>query len=396
MNFVDMFLDYTNDAESPTSYFRWSAYTTLAAVLRNNVYIDLHIAKIYPNMYTLILSQRSSLVKKSTPLKTAKKLLEAVDNTKIISGRTTIAGMINVMTQLKTGKNGNQINGASALLYSEELTSMLIEDHYATDTLTDFYDGHGTWGSHLSSSGSIEVKDICLSMLASSNEELIRSVFDSRALQGGLLARTFLVVESIKRKKNSLMYVVPKENNMSEMINHLQKVAKLTGPMVLTDRARKFYDEWYNSFEPLDENASSTGIEGRIHTHALKLAIVKSVSERFDKVIDRQHIEPAIQECLDLMPNYSTFATGNTGPLEKTGREVIVLLLEAPKYTLPKQKIMWHLWAAGSQMVNQVLESLTEAGNIESYTNQNQDYCIKLTDEFIARLAKKANKVTER
>lgn len=389
MNFVNDFLEFTKEAESPTSYFRWAAYTTVAAVLRNNVYIDLVYSKVYPNMYTLIISRRSSMVKKSTPLKTSFKLLDQVDNTKVINGRATVAGIIGVLTSPKTDAHGNQIPGAAGILYSEEISSMFIEDSYATDTLTDWYDGHTKWGSHLSSTGSVQIEDLCLSILASSNEELIRTVYDQRAMHGGLLARTMLILESEKRHKNSLMYVNadPKQDGL--LVAHLRKIAKLKGAFKIEDPARKFYDNWYNEFSPLEENSSKTGIEGRIHTHALKLAMIKSCAERYDLVITRQHMEEAIQECLDLMPNYHLFASGNTGPLEKIGRELVKLLLEAPNYTMQKTKLMWHLWSHGSDLVNKTMEALLEAENIKVFTDQKSgEFCVRLTLSFVERLAK--------
>lgn len=399
-NFVESFLEYTKDAESPTSYFRWAAYTTIAAVMRDSVWIDLVHQKIYPNMYTLILSRRSSLVKKSTPLRTSMRLLQEINNTKIIHGRATIAGIIGVMTHTKMNFENQPMNGGQCVLYSEEMSSMFIEDHYATDTLTDWYDcytGKIKWTSTLSSTGPIEVSDLCLTVLGSSNEELIRTVFDSRANQGGLLARTFLIIESQKRLTNSLMFVERQTNTDSEMISHLKRVSRMKGEMTMEHAAKVFYDEWYNSFKPLAENSSTTGVEGRLHIHALKLAMVKSASEGYSRVITKRHIEEAIQECLDLLPNYKLFSTGSNGPLEKIGRDLILCLLESKDFTMPKHKVMWNFWTHGSQLVNNTLEALSEAQNIEMFTHdETKDLCIRLTKSFIDRLQQKKKENDEK
>ena len=381
-----MFLKYTEDAESPTSYFRWAAYTTLAATLRDNVWLPFGYTKLYPNMYTLILSRRSSLVKKSTPLKVSLHLLQQIKNTRIVSGRATIAGIIQVLTAPRSDPEGNPVNGASGVLYSEEMSALLIEDDYATDTLTDWYDGHKEWTSTLGS-GDITIENLHLSILASSNEELIRSVFNSRATGGGLLARTMLIIESHKRKKNSLMYFDDNKSIMLDgpLLEHLRKVSKLKGPMRITEEGKKYYDEWYHSFEPIDEESSYTGIEGRIHVHALKLAMVKSVSEGLTKIIEKQHIEEAITECLDLLPNYQLFAVGNTGPLEELGRKIVYALLEAKDYSLPKKKLLWKYYGAGSDLFNKVIDALVEVGNIETYI-EGDTYCLRLTKEFLQRI----------
>jgi hypothetical protein len=385
-NFVDQFLEYTKEAESPTSYFRWAAYTTIAATLRDNVWFRYGLTRVYPNMYTLILSRRSSMVKKSTPLKVSLGLLEDVGNTKIINGRATIAGIIGVMTGAKTDQEGRPVTGASCILYSEEVSSLLLDDTYAIDTLTDWYDGHKVWCSTLGSTGAVRVEGICLSMLASSNEELVRSVFNSRANQGGLLARTFLIIESKKRQKNSLMFT----NNGShmsdtELVQNLKRISRIRGEMDMSREARQYFHDWYTNFEPLEENSSKTGIEGRIHVHALKLAMVKCVAESSEKVIRLKHIEESITECLDLLPGYTMFANGLTGPMGQVGREILLLLLESKDFQSEKKKIMFHLWQAGSDNISKALDTLNEAGFIQVFSENGVVY-LKLTKTFLEKV----------
>ncbi|MCB1745506.1 MAG: hypothetical protein KDK91_34390, partial [Gammaproteobacteria bacterium] len=109
--------------------------------------------------------------------------------------------------------------------------------------------------------------------------------------------------------------------------------------------------------------------------------------------IKRHHIEEAIVECLDLLPNYRFFTTGSEGPLQEVGRQIILALVESPNFTITKKKVMWANWASGSEIVNKVLEALAEADNITMFTdNETGEFSIRLTQSFVERWMKKVSK----
>ena len=122
MSFVADFLEYNQHEESPTSFFEWCAYTGIAAVLRDNCWIQAGNIRIYPNMYTVIVSGKSSVTRKSIPMNRILELIQHVDNTKIIQGFASMSGIFEILQQQLTSKGGKIIKGGSALLFSEELS----------------------------------------------------------------------------------------------------------------------------------------------------------------------------------------------------------------------------------------------------------------------------------
>jgi len=394
MNFVDLLLEYTEDAESPTSYFKWAAYTTLATIMRDNVWIDRkQYGKIYPNIYTLILSRRSSLVRKSLPLKVALKLVQQIDNTKVVNGRATIPGIIKVLAAPKMSKEGKTVDGASAMLYSEELSAMLIDgDTEGIHTLTDWYDYHEKWNNTLSSTDVISLENVCITMLVSSNEALVRELFNVKASQGGLLARTFLILEGKKRHKNSLMYPEDKQRLDGKLVAHLRQIAAMRGEMHLTDDARQYHHEWYHNFEPLDSEMSSTGIEGRLQTHILKLSMLLSAADGPTQMITLLHMEEATLLAQGLIKNYEMMASGaGDSPLSRPGKELIMLLYEQPDKCLAKSKILWKMWAEGVSVVDSLLETLVQAEIVECHTDSRHIFTVYLTDRAIESLGGQTN-----
>jgi len=388
-SFVSEFLEYTSDAESPTSYFEWSAYATIAAVMRDSCWVDLGLTKIYPNIYVLLLSRKSSTVKKGLPLRIALDLVQTIDNTKIISGRATIPGIIEVLAAPKMDVNNKPVPGASCFIQSEELTALVVDkDDGAIDTLTNWYDvsPRKKWTSVIKSTGVVSLEGLCVTMLTSSNEALVRQVFTKRASDGGLLARTILVSESKRRHKNSLMYPQPHKENRVDLVTRLHKIAAMKGEFKLTDEARKFFHEWYNEFEPHNAEISSTGVKGRLYFHAIKLSMIISASEGNSMEVTKHHAEEAITKCIGLLKNYQMLAGTTQGAaLENVGRDLLQILHSAPKHQLSRTRILWYLWSYGQVAINEIIETFTNAGIVTTKVSDG-DYFIKLTKETVNRL----------
>ncbi len=319
MNFIDNFLEYTKDAESPTSFLSWASLCSIAATMRDNVYLDIGMGqRLYANLYVILVA-RSGACRKGVPLKVSLGLLNQIKNTKIISGRTSIQAVVKTLSENITNGTPNakgdyMIGGASGILYSEELAAFLVDDKATIPILTDLYDYQEEWTNNLKASDTERLKNVVLSMLAASNEDLLKEVYQSAAIYGGLLARTVIVMEQRRRQKNSRVRAITdkdSENKKMNLILHLRKIAAAKGRMTFDDEAADIYDEWYNSID--DENFGRSGIEARIHTTVQKVAMCLAMAEQdFDLVIRKKQIEEAITLCSALIPNYQ-FLTMSAG-----------------------------------------------------------------------------------
>src|SRR5262245_54068338 len=52
-SWIQSFVDYTSNLESPSTYRKWSAITMIAAALEQKVWVDVG-GPLYPNLYTLL------------------------------------------------------------------------------------------------------------------------------------------------------------------------------------------------------------------------------------------------------------------------------------------------------------------------------------------------------
>ena len=395
MNLIEAFLDYTSPAESPISYFRWAFHTAIGAVMRDNCWVQTLAGRIYPNLYTVLLSTKSSAVRKSQPMDLALDLVTHVENTHIIAGHASLPGIIKVLSSMKTTSKGYQIKDASVFLFSQELTGLLHRDVDTIAQITDWHDFRKTWpvtlkGDMENSGGILELKNLCVSLLGATNETNIPDFFTKEAKTGGLLARSLIIRES-KRKHIKSYLSGESLGDFSLFLKVFEEISKIKGAIAIEESARQDFDSWYDSIT--DDKISSIGIEARIQTHALKVAMQCAIANRREKYIRLEDMQYAIDQCVRLLPNYKILSqTIAVNENVKVGALLLRELFLAPDNRLSTKQLLQRLWVDGldKEELDRNLETYTEAGLIEQTVDrQKAELVIVLTQVAIDKYQEK-------
>ena len=119
MNWVQQVVDLHYELESPESFWKWSAITTLSAVVKDQVWLNQQIFNLYPNIYTMF--HADSGLKKGPPVNMAKKLVTLVNNTRVITGRGSIQGILKELGTAFTQPGGKIQSKSVAFICSSEL-----------------------------------------------------------------------------------------------------------------------------------------------------------------------------------------------------------------------------------------------------------------------------------
>lgn len=393
MNFLSEYLTYTNHYESPGSFWKWSAYAIVAAVLRDNCYRMAGDIKFCANTYTLLLAD-SAVQRKDNPIDLCELFVKSVDNTKIISGRGSIQGIIDELQRAETdSRTGRIIKGGSAIFIASELSAALVQDPQSINILTDLYKYRDEYSERLRGrQDKFKVKNVCFSMFSASNKDLLLDVYDVRAMRGGLLGRTFLITPNEFRPANSLFNVVKKAEQFKWLTDELKQISQLRGEFKFEKEAEQAYNDWYGPFrEGYREKGDASGIAGRIHTGILKLAMILCVIYTKTLCVGKEHIEQAIEECIALMPNYNQFlmASGKSKDNSEIGTIIITELYNAPGGTLSRERIFQKHWNAfDAEQFDKLMGTLIEAKLIQTTLDGNH-MMYKLTDKCKEMLFKK-------
>jgi hypothetical protein len=360
--FLDAYLEHTKIYESPSSFWLWSGYSTIAATLRDSVWLSQGDGKLFPNIYVLLLA--GSGQRKGKPVDLANKLMNDLAHIKVIAGRSSIQAILIELSRTESAKDGKIIKGGSAIFYAPELTAAIVADPAAVGVLTDIYEYKEKYDRNLSS-GKINLERIVFNMFTASNEALLKEVFDNRAMEGGLLARTFLVTPDEWRPSNSLFGEYNLADSYTNLMRQLVKIAGLSGKFSLTKIAKERYDEWYIPFRnSLEKRADKSGVLSRIHTSILKLMMVVAANE-LTLEINETHVEKAIDDSIKLLPNYQAFSMGGgKSTIAECGNLVLSTLATSKDHRVSRKELLQRHWASYDSIVLDSFITHAEQGGI--------------------------------
>ena len=397
-SWLDLLVDSTKDLESPKRFIYWSGVAAISALVKKQVFFDKFSYKLYPNVYVLLVSAKSGL-RKGLPVNYARSIVEKVNNTRVISGRNSVQGMLQVLSQQQTvtkpGEATKIHKDAQAFLCAPEFDSFMVRDEQGLSIMTDLYNTHetpegGDWKNSLKSSPVESLHNPCITFLAASNEPLLEGLIKEKDIEGGFIARTMIVREEKRRGINSLMFAPEGLVDKDDLARELKYITNVKGPFFMGREERISYDKWYRSLAE-HEYQDRTGTMERIGDHVLKLAMIISLSHGPDLVITQNNLEEAIdkvQECA-VSTRKVTMTQGKAETADAAGR-VIKLMLSAKDCVMERSKLLGHLTPdVNVMMLNLVLDDLGENGrNVVKAYRKNGKIYYQLSEELVESYTK--------
>lgn len=378
MSWIDQVVKATKETESPERYWYWSSLATISAIVKRNIYLNRGGKYLlYPNLYVLLIGP--SGVRKGPPITLARKLVSEVKATRVIAGRGSIQAYIKELSSAYHMADGSILTEACGFLVSGELGAFLVEDPAAYTILTDLYDAcfYNEWKNYIKGTGVDTLKGVYLTMLGASNESLLHTTIPKNVIGGGFVGRSMVVVEEKKRGVNSLIYSSNGNLDYTELSKHLYELTKLEGGFKFTDDAAKFADDWYTKYNIRQEklkHRDKLGLSERIFEHILKVAMLISLSKKFDLILDESDIQESVLVCQECIAGTKRVFM-NEGQSETSGptRIVIQELLKRKDCCMSRARLLSVGWGDfDSIMLDRVITTLSEMGHIESFRQGKQ------------------------
>lgn len=419
MNWLDEIVKQHDELESPQSFWKWSALAAISAVVKDSIWINrANVFKTYPNIYVML--HADSGLKKGPPVSMAKQLVKAVNNTRIITGRSSIQGILKEMGTAQTQPGGKVTMKSVVFVCSSELSSSIVEDKVATKILTDLYDrsyNEGEWKSLLKME-SFHLKDPTITMLTATNEAMAEDFFTRAAIQGGYFARTFIIYERENTVSNSLIYPLEYSPDYRAAADYLKELAKLSGPFLpFADMAKSeeyryakvkrsprgertvyfnevglVYDDWYDNFKEMvrtQEIKDETGTMNRFGDSVLKVAMLMSLAQCPELVISLPAMHGAIAECEKLIGNARRATLGKQGMSNTSLLKSLIImeLLNREPHTVTRTVLMKKMWMhySNSEEFDNLMLAFDHAGMIKTNSVANQ-ILYQMPDEQVAEL----------
>ena len=405
------------EMESPKSFWFWSALATLSAVVKDNVYLNRAGAyKLYPNIFVMLYAD--SGLKKGPPVALAKDLVKRVNNTRVISGRSSIQGVLKELGTSSTVPGGKITNKSVGFIVASEFTSSLVNDPAAMTILTDLYDrqyNEGEWKSLLKME-SFSLKDPTITLLVATNDAHFDSFLQSKDMKGGFIGRVFMIAEHEVQKLNSLIAPLEIEPDKEKMAVYLKQVCNLNGEfhplgslsesdeykyrkdkgkkIEWFNAAGKMYDDWYERFyqDFKDSEAKDeTGAVQRFGDSVLKIAMLLSLSDSTSLMISEDNISEAILLGEKLIGNVRKTTYGkldkNKDPNLDRKNAIIRELLRRIPHVMTRSQLNAKYWTLGnSDEWDRCMLSL-EDGKFLTISSEGNQIVYRMTDAAALKLA---------
>ncbi len=307
-NWLDSYLEYTQNTESPTSYHTWCGLSVIAGALQRKVYLQWGLAEvIYPNLYVVLIGP-SGRTRKGTAIGIAKSMLKKIGSVSVVpessSGRQAmILAMKRASKNFQDPSDGIIKFHCSVTAFSEELSVFLGQGDIAyLSNLTDWYDSKDDWEYETVSRGKDSLQGLCLNLCGGTAPDWIQSMIPQEALGGGFTSRVIFIVETHK-KQTVPEYIVDeatKELGL-KLQRDLERISMLAGEMKFDAEGKQAYIDWYieqdkklSNGQPAIQDNRFIGYCERRATHLRKLMILCSASRADDLLMTRADFDKAI------------------------------------------------------------------------------------------------------
>lgn len=294
-------------------------------------------------------------LRKGPPVSMAKKLVRAVNNTKIISGRSSIQGILKELEVAMSLPGGKIQSGSKAFIVASEFTSSLVMDPAAMTILTDLYDRTYNEGEYKSllKMESFNLKDPTITMLVGTNEAHFEDFIGNKDLHGGFIGRMFVIAESEFNTLNPLirpMQISP-EKEFPNWVAYLKEVGKLSGEFIpIHDtKAGDRYEAWYlDIFQTMHDQKikDATGTTQRIGDAVIKVAMLISLSHSLELLINEDDMDEAIIRCEKLIGNVRKTTHGKRGKNALSEHKGLILqeLMDRENHTVSRELLSRKYW----------------------------------------------------
>jgi hypothetical protein len=325
-SWLEGYLAYTAESESPEEYHLWVGISAIAGALRRRVFFDMGYFLLYPNMYVVLVGP-AGRCKKSTAMRVGRQMLSQVPGLDFTTDSVTRERLIQDLTQAYK-------DGQSAMTaYSSEFASLLTSSGMDMVVfLTDIFDSPMEWSHKTKAGGTNKIKQPYLNLLAATTPSWISTAMPLDTVGIGLTSRIVFVFQDTPRIKPPFPELSEAQKLLGEMlVKDLTAISVMEGQFQLSPEAKAFYTDWYTSHIG-DPNKSGdprlAGYYERKPMHLLKLAMIVSASIKDDPIFtldDLQHAMTLFDKIEKRMPK--VFASVGKNPLFADREEVYNAIL---------------------------------------------------------------------
>lgn len=398
---LDDFMSELENVETPRSWLWWSLISAISASCGNNYYLRAFKGSVIykPNLYVMLLG--SSGLGKGYGINLAKLLVQRIEFTRVVAGRSSIQAIVTELSRTKSANGGPPMLDSRGFIVNGELSAAIISDVSALAILTDLYDGNYNpeWTNMLKMNDTREkLVNPYITALFGSSQAHFYDTIPQANIEGGYIGRNLIVYEEKRYKDLDLLdtagtvedvddytkdYLVPKYSK------YLKEISERKGRMIYTETAKDTLNTWRHGWRK-SQGDEKTGFYNRVPDHVLKVAMCICLS-RYNNalVINEFDIQEAIERVTGLI--YANKLTGavtkSLDPLVTHSKTILDLLIKSDENKATRKQLLNRSYPYGlcdTSTLDKILDNLVEIGYVTKDrvpTSKGFDWMIKLAGE---------------
>lgn len=327
-NWLEAYLAYTAQSESPEVYHLWTGISCIAAVLRRNVFFDMGYFLVYPNFY-IILVGPAGRCKKSTAMRIGRGIFRDIPGVDFTADSTTRERLIQDLAMaLKDGQSPLTAHSSefASLLTSSQMDMVVF--------LIDIFDCPPEWSHRTKTGGTQKIVAPFLNLEGATTPEWIAEAMPLGTIGIGLTSRIVFVYQDTPRKRYWKPKLSPEQKQLKELLtNDLAIMASMSGEYTFDSDADHEFDVWNQARGDNPNPSNDSRLNGyyeRKEIHLIKLAMIVAASMGESRVITPWHLDKAkklLEQVEALMPK--VFANVGKNPLAVDMEEAHIAIAKA-------------------------------------------------------------------
>lgn len=330
-NFIELYQHHVGQSEVPEVFHDWACLSIIAAAVADRVWLEkFRGSRLAPNLYVFLVGP--SGLGKGQAIDEALKFVGNSKRVNMYLGKTTAQYLLDFLGRPAGGSNA--VVNSKVFLVTPELSMSVGEGGQATTFIkhmTELYTGkehvirEGT-----RTRGGVLVSRHCINWIAGTTRDWLIETVPKSAVTGGFFGRTVAVEAQydFSRRFRRPSYPADYDEVVAELFERILALSYIEGPFTLTTEAEEVEEAWYQKrAAPTDEALIASW--KREHDLTLKLAMLFSLADNLELVIERHHMiaaQRATGQVMRSMPNLVAAASTTN---ETMGIEYVAELLRA-------------------------------------------------------------------
>jgi hypothetical protein len=354
-DWLDAYLEYTDNTEPRRSYRAWAGISAVAAALQRKCYLQLGIETFFPNLYIVLVGPPAA--RKGTAIRPAKQLLDligiqpAADES---SRQKLVTALLNMGAIHQDADGSDYIHSSMTIIASELTVFIGYQNIDFLTVLCKWYDCENRFTYDTHNHGKQEVSNVWVNLIGATTPMLIQTSLPPGAIGSGFASRTIFVFEEDKEKVVIEPILSVAQEELGESLRHdLGQINTMCGRFHYSREFIQVYGDWRNKAEKghfrIDPRLEY--YMQRRHVHLLKLCMIYSASTSDDLKVGVREFERArvLLEDAERKMAY-TFQGFGANPLAQTQLQVMRVVAEEKQVPFKKLMNMFYEEVSGKDL----------------------------------------------